>query len=96
MNSDTDYLDGNSAAGELSRIFAIDVTAAEGQCASCGSARRFAEAHIYMQGPGLVARCAACEHVLLRLVTAPNNAWLDMRGVTYFRFYTPEVKAPGR
>ena len=96
MNSDTDYLDGNSAAGELSRIFAIDVTAAEGQCASCGATRRFAEAHIYMQGPGLVARCAACEHVLLRLVTAPNNAWLDMRGVTYFRFYEPEVKAPGR
>jgi uncharacterized protein DUF6510 len=96
MNSDTDYLDGNSAAGELSRIFAIDVTAAEGQCASCGATRRFAEAHIYMQGPGLVARCAACEHVLLRLVTAPNNAWLDMRGVTYLRFYTPEVKAPGR
>ena len=96
MNSDTDYLDGNSAAGELSRIFAIDVTAAEGQCASCGATRRFAEAHIYMQGPGLVARCAACEHVLLRLVTAPNNAWLDMRGVTYFRFYAPEVKAPGR
>jgi hypothetical protein len=96
MISDTDYLDGNSAAGELSRIFAIDVTAAEGQCASCGATRRFAEAHIYMQGPGLVARCAACEHVLLRLVTAPNNAWLDMRGVTYFRFYTPEVKAPGR
>lgn len=96
MNSDTDYLDGNSAAGELSRIFAIDVTAAEGQCASCGATRRFAEAHIYMQGPGLVARCAACEHVLLRLVTAPNNAWLDMRGVTYFRFYAPEVKAPSR
>jgi len=95
MNSD-DYLDGNSAAGELGRIFTIDVTAAEGQCASCGATRRFAEARVYMQGPGLVARCAACEHVLLRLVTAPNNAWLDMRGVTYFRFYTPEVKAPGR
>jgi hypothetical protein len=29
MNSDADaeYLDGNTAAGELSRIFAIDVTA---------------------------------------------------------------------
>ena len=96
MNSDTDYLDGNSAAGELSRMFAIDVTAAEGQCASCGVTRRFAEAHIYMQGPGLVARCAACEHVLLRLVTAPDNAWLDMRGVTYFRFYMPEVAVPGQ
>ena len=95
MNSSTDYLDGNTAAGELSRIFAIDVTAAEGQCASCGATRRFAEAHVYMQGPGLVARCAACEHVLLRLVNAAHNVWLDMRGMTYFRFEAPEVSVPG-
>ena len=94
MNSSTDYLDGNTAAGELSRIFAIDVTAAEGQCASCGATRRFAEAHVYMQGPGLVARCAACEHVLLRLVNAPHQVWLDMRGMTFFRFDAPEVTAP--
>ena len=32
MSLDTDdYLDGNAAAGELSNIFAMDVTAAEGQ-----------------------------------------------------------------
>ena len=96
MNSHGDYLDGNSAAGELSRIFAIDVTAAEGQCASCGATGRFADAHVYMQGPGVVARCAVCEHVLLRLVNAPTHAWLDMRGVTYFRFCTPEVASPGQ
>lgn len=95
MNSD-DYLDGNSAAGELSRIFAIDVTAVEGQCAACGAIRRFAEAHVYMQGPGLVARCAACEHVLLRLVNAPDHVWLDMRGMTYFRFDVPEVAPSGQ
>ena len=39
-----DHLDGNAAAGELSSIFAIDVTAAEGQCANCGATKRFAEA----------------------------------------------------
>jgi hypothetical protein len=34
MTSDTyDYLDGNAAAGKLSKIFVMDVTAAEGQCA---------------------------------------------------------------
>ena len=38
------YLDGNAAAGELSRIFAIDLTAAEGQCVHCGAIKRFAEA----------------------------------------------------
>jgi hypothetical protein len=80
-NSD-DYLDGNAAAGELSKIFAMDVTVAEGQCAQCGATKRFAEARLYMQSPGLVARCAVCQHVLLRLVNADQRVFLDMRGMT--------------
>ena len=43
-----DYLDGNAAAGELSKIFTLDVTAAEGQCAHCGATKRFAEARLYV------------------------------------------------
>ena len=42
------YLDGNAAAGELSNVFAMDVTAAEGQCAHSSATRRFAEEHLYM------------------------------------------------
>ena len=93
MSSHTyDYLDGNAAAGELSTIFALDVTAAEGQCAHCGAKRRFAEAHLYMQGPGLVARCAVCEHVLLRLVNARQGVFLDMRGMTCLILDTSQVQ----
>jgi Family of unknown function (DUF6510) len=44
MSSDIDYLDGNAAAGELGEIFAMDITVAEGQCAHCGTTRRFAGA----------------------------------------------------
>jgi Family of unknown function (DUF6510) len=84
MSSDINYLDGNAAAGELSGIFAVDVTAAEGRCAHCGTIKRFAEAHLYMQAPGLVARCAVCEHVLLRLVNVGRRVFLDVRGLTYF------------
>jgi hypothetical protein len=84
MNAQTyDYLDGNAAAGELSKIFAMDVTAAVGQCAHCGAIRRFAEAHIYMRGPGVVARCAACENVLLRFVSVRQRVFLDLRGMAY-------------
>jgi Family of unknown function (DUF6510) len=86
------YLDGNAAAGELSKIFALDVTAAEGQCAHCGAKRRFAEAHLYMQGPGLVARCAVCEHVLLRLVNARQGVFLDMRGMTCLILDTSQLQ----
>ena len=89
MSSTTyDYLDGNAAAGELSRIFVTDVTAAEGQCAHCGAIKRFAEVHLYMQGPGIVARCAVCENVLLRLAKVGQRVFLDMRGMTYLRLDT--------
>ena len=92
MNSHTyDYLDGNAAAGELSKIFAMDVTAAIGQCAHCGVIKRFAEAHLYMQGPGVVARCAACENVLLRFVNARQRVFLDMRGMTYLSLDTSQL-----
>lgn len=91
MNTNSDYLDGNAAAGELSRIFAPDVTAAEGQCANCGATRRFAEAHVYMQGPGLVARCPACQHVLLRLARIRERLVLDLRGMRYWSFDTSQL-----
>jgi hypothetical protein len=92
MTRELDYVDGNAAGGELSRIFAIDVTAAEGQCANCGATKRFAEAHLYMHGPGVVARCVVCEHVLLRLVDVHESVFLDLRGMTYLRLDTAQVQ----
>jgi hypothetical protein len=83
MNASMNYLDGNAAAGELSRIFAMDITSAEGQCASCGAKRRFAEAHLYSHCPGLVARCALCGHVLMRFANVQGRVFLDLRGMTY-------------
>ena len=83
MNASLNYLDGNAAAGELSRIFAVDITSAEGQCAKCGAKRRFAEAHLYSHCPGLIARCALCGHVLLRFANVRGRVFLDLRGMTY-------------
>jgi uncharacterized protein DUF6510 len=87
-----DYLDGNAAAGELSKIFAVDVTVAEGRCAHCGTTKRFAEAHLYMQCPGVVARCAVCEQILLRLVTVRDRALLDLSGMTYLSLDISQFK----
>jgi hypothetical protein len=91
-----DYLDGNAAAGELSNLFAMDVTAAEGRCAHCGAERHFAEAHLYMRGPGVVARCAVCQNILLRLVSVRQQVLLDLRGMTYLRFNAPQLRASSR
>src|ERR1700746_732357 len=97
MNLNTDdYLDGNAAAGELSNIFTMDVTAAQGQCAHCGAIKRFAEAHLYMQGPGVVARCAVCENVLLRLANVRQRVFLDMRGMTYLKLDTSQSLVSSR
>ena len=97
MSSHTyDYLDGNAAAGELSAIFGTDVTIAESQCAHCGAIKRFAEAHLYMQAPGVVARCAVCQHVLLRLVKARQRAFLDLRGMTCLILDTSRFLESGR
>ena len=86
MSSGTyNYLDGNAAAGELSRLFATDVTAAQGRCANCGAIRRFAEAHLYVRGPGVVARCPECQHVLLRFASFGKSVFLDVKGLTYLR-----------
>ncbi len=83
MSAHMNHLDGNAAAGELSKVFAIDITVAEGKCAHCGAIRRFAEAHLYTQCPGVVARCCVCEHVLLRLANVHERVFLDIRGITY-------------
>jgi len=88
MNASMNYVDGNAAGGELSRIFAVDITSAEGQCANCGAKRRFAEAHLYLQCPGLVARCSVCGHVLLRLANIQERVLLDLCGMTRLTFDT--------
>ena len=96
MGESMNYLDGNAAAGELSRIFAMDITTAEGQCAHCGAIKRFAEAHLYMQAPGIVARCAVCEHVLVRLVDVRQRVFLDIRGMTYLSLDTSQLNEASR
>ncbi|MFG1948214.1 DUF6510 family protein [Nonomuraea sp. NPDC048826] len=79
------HLDGNALAGPLGELFAVDVTAATGRCASCGMTGPVASLKVYGPGPGLVARCPGCDEVMLRLVRGPGAAWLDLRGTVTLR-----------
>jgi hypothetical protein len=83
--SEVTYLDGNAAAGALRELFAVDLTAATARCNGCGRTGVFAESRLYVDAPGLVARCPGCDGVLLRVVTTPNDTYLDLRGLTYLR-----------
>lgn len=84
-----DYIDGNALAGPLREIFGVDVTTAIGQCVSCGNTGPVATLRVYTRAPGLVARCAACDEVVLRLVRGPASAWLDLRGTVSLRVALP-------
>ena len=75
------HLDGNVLGGELGELFTVDVTAAIGQCASCGATGTIAQTLVYVDAPGLIARCPSCGEVMLRLVRGPGRAWLDLRGI---------------
>jgi Zn ribbon nucleic-acid-binding protein len=78
-------LDGNTMAGALGELFAVDVSVAVIECAGCGHTGVVAEAVVYADAPGMVARCPACSDVLLRLVRSDRRAWLDMSGVVCLR-----------
>lgn len=88
---DEQHLDGNALAGPLAEIFAVDVTAAVGRCASCGEAGPLAALMVYPAAPGLVARCPHCTGVLLRLVRGPHDVWLDLHGALSLRIAMPPV-----
>lgn len=74
------HADGNAMAGPLGEIFAVDLTAARGQCVHCGLSNPVAALRVYVRTPGLVARCPGCDTVVLRLVRTPDVAWLDLTG----------------
>ena len=75
----TERLDGNAIAGVAYSLFGRELTVATGVCSSCGKASLVAELHVYV-GAGMVARCPACEAVLLRVVESPTRSWLDLSG----------------
>ncbi|MCH6161586.1 DUF6510 family protein [Streptomyces marispadix] len=80
-----EYEDGNTLAGPLSEIFAVDLTSARGRCANCGVTEPVARLHVYTRAPGLVGRCPHCGHVTLRMMRSPDDAWLDLRGTMTLR-----------
>jgi hypothetical protein len=76
----TERLDGNAIAGVAFELFGREMTLATGVCRSCGNVAPVAELHVYV-GAGFVARCPACEAVLLRIVEGRGRTWMDLGGL---------------
>ncbi|HEY7488525.1 MAG TPA: DUF6510 family protein [Streptosporangiaceae bacterium] len=83
------YVDGNVLAGPLGEVFAVDITAATARCVNCGRTGPVAGLRVYVDAPGQVARCPGCDHIVLRLVRAPDAAWLDLKGTLSLRVPLP-------
>jgi Zn finger protein HypA/HybF involved in hydrogenase expression len=83
------HLDGNMLGGALGELFTVDITAATGRCASCGTVSAIAQTHVYTDAPGVVARCPSCSGVMLRLVRGTGRAWLDLRGISCLQLALP-------
>ena len=73
-------LDGNAAAGLLHHVFGAEVTTAIGTCGGCGASDAVGAVQVY-QAAGTVLRCPHCEAVLMKIVTAGERVWLDIRGL---------------
>jgi hypothetical protein len=80
MIEDPTRLDGNAAAGTLSRFFALDVTEMLITCAACGAESPLGKLHLYGGGMGIVLRCVACGEVNLCAVEVRDTLRLDARG----------------
>jgi hypothetical protein len=89
MTGSNPWTDGNALAGDVHDVLRVDLTTAVGRCIACGRTGPMAEARVFDQAPGVVARCPACNQVLLRLVRGPGHAWVDVRGLTYLQFLVP-------
>jgi hypothetical protein len=74
-------LDGNAAGGILQEIFPFEMTLVQTTCAGCGITNAVGELAVYMHGMGTIIRCPSCDNVLIRVVKAKGQYWLDMRGV---------------
>lgn len=76
-------LDGNAMAGVLYDLFDMEMTVAWLECATCGRHGELGSLWAFMESPGYVLRCPACQEVVLRLAVTPTRVYLDTRGATY-------------
>lgn len=78
----TTRLDGNVLAGALADLFVPDPTDVRARCTTCGRVAPIAEAVVYSDAPGLVARCRTCDQVLAAIVDAGDTMFVSLSGMS--------------
>jgi len=86
MSVEERRLDGNAIGGLLGEVFVMEVTAAVSTCAHCGAVNEVGRVQVYVDAPGTVVRCPACEQVLMRIVRGRGRYWVDLTGMRSLEF----------
>jgi DNA-directed RNA polymerase subunit RPC12/RpoP len=73
-------VDGNALAGELSEVFAHEMTEARVACGGCGAVEQLGADHAYIQAPGMVLRCLHCDYVLLVMIRTSDGLRVSFAG----------------
>ena len=81
-------LDGNSAAGLLQQVFAVETTMMVGTCAGCGAAEPMGAAQVF-HGAGVVMRCPHCSQALMTVVSDSGRMWLGFSGLRTLEVFIP-------
>lgn len=89
---DARHLDGNAIGGLLVDVFGRDMTGANGCCAGCGAVNAMAALLVFRSGPGDVARCPACETVVLVMTALRGGTRVH---VAALRWFEPPSQASG-
>jgi Family of unknown function (DUF6510) len=74
------HVDGNAIGGLLTEVFGREATDASGRCRECGAENYIGALHVY-RAAGVVVRCPSCQAVLLRVVEAREQIWIDLDGL---------------
>jgi hypothetical protein len=77
----TGALDGNAIGGLLAEVFGTDMTAATATCAACGASGPVAETVVYLDAPGVVARCRSCTSILMVCTRVREMYCVDLTGL---------------
>jgi Zn finger protein HypA/HybF involved in hydrogenase expression len=83
--SETMRLDGNAVAGILQEIFAAEMTTCPAECEHCGQIGALGSLLAYTHAPGIVLCCPSCGGIILRMVIAGDEVYLDARGAKYVK-----------
>ena len=73
-------VDGNALAGDLAEVLGVDATSARLRCSGCGTTGLLAVTRVHRTAMGSVARCRACDTVLVTVVDTRASLWVGMPG----------------